>query len=502
VVRNNDDESLQGVTLSMSCDPPVLASRPWKFDRIAPNGEIRVRDRAVSLDGGLLARLNEAMRATFTFILSQTLETGAPALGEVAQDIVALARNEWGGASSMPELLAAFVMPNNPASAIILRDAAELLRKAGKDGKLDGYQIKSRSRVWEVAAAIWAAVCAKRLVYCEPPASFERSGQKIRTPSDVLNQGLATCLDSAVLFCGALEQAGLHPILVLVEGHVMAGMWLQPTQFASWTTEDAVDVRKHVALQELVLFETTLSTSEVPVSFSRAIQDANGRIAENKEAQLVYALDIRQARGRLITPLAIELAPTLSGPIDRTEIVIALEQSPDLPPFDLGLDDGPAPDSPETRVDHWKRKLLDLTKRNRLLNLKPSKTAIRMVCPDPAALEDLLAAGTRIAIVPVPVLPGAEGGRESEAFRAQNGIEFKRPFAEEALSRNELAAASEQKQPEAGLIELYRSVAASIALLIAQSLKDPMGRMALLLVKAAVTFQHRINPCQMGTPRL
>lgn len=456
VVRNIGDEILEGLTLSMVCDPPVLAPRNWKFDRLAPKGEIRVRDRNVALDGGLLSRLNEAMRTQVTFTLSHSSGTEANVLDVVSHEVMALARNEWGGASSMQEILAAFVMPNDPAVAIILRDAADILRSAGKEGKLDGYQSKSRSRVWEIASAIWSAVCTKRLVYCEPPASFERSGQKVRTPSDVLNQGLATCLDSALLFAAAFEQAGLYPVLVMVEGHAMAGVWLQPTQFASLTTEDPIDVRKPVAMKELVLFETTLATADVHVPFDRAIQNAENRIAEEREAQFVYALDIRQARGRYIKPLAIELEVNPADPEATGGQMLGLQAAPELPPFDLGLDDGPLPDSPETRIDHWKRKLLDLTKRNRLLNLKPSKTAIRMVCPDPAALEDLLAAGTKVSIVPVPTLPGMEGGRDAELFRIQNGVEFERAFAAEALTRKELAASADARQLEAGLIELYR----------------------------------------------
>src|SRR3546814_6012518 len=73
-----------------------------------------------------------------------------------------------------------------------------------------------------------------------------------------------------------------------------------------------------------------------------------------------------------------------------------MEEAPDLPGFDLGIETNEKPDTPEGRLDHWKRKLLDLTKRNRLLNLKPSKTAIPLICPDPAALEDKLAEGKKI----------------------------------------------------------------------------------------------------------
>src|SRR3546814_13913319 len=76
-----------------------------------------------------------------------------------------------------------------------------------------GYQSKSRQRVWQLASAIWTVISSRRLVYAEPPASFELQGQKIRTPSEALEGGLATCLDSALLFAAALEQTGLNPIL-------------------------------------------------------------------------------------------------------------------------------------------------------------------------------------------------------------------------------------------------------------------------------------------------
>src|SRR3546814_15184032 len=87
---------------------------------------------------------------------------------------------------------------------------------------------KSRKRVWEIAAAVWSAVAQRRLTYAEPPASFERNGQKIRTPGEVLDNGIATCLDSAVLFASALEQIGLRPLIAFPEGHPICGPWLQP----------------------------------------------------------------------------------------------------------------------------------------------------------------------------------------------------------------------------------------------------------------------------------
>lgn len=56
--------------------------------------------------------------------------------------------------------------------------------------------------------------------------------------------------------------------------------------------------------------------------------------------------------------------------------------------------------TPAERLERWKRSLLDLSKRNRLLNLKTSASALPIFCPDIAALEDMIAQGARIAMIP------------------------------------------------------------------------------------------------------
>src|SRR3546814_2748006 len=139
----------------------------------------------------------------------------------------------------------------------------------------------------------WSSdVCSSDL----PPASFERNGQKIRTPGEVLDNGIATCLDSAVLFASALEQIGLRPLIAFTEGHAICGLWLQPQTLPSLITDDPAELRKHIDLKELLLFETTLVTHEPPKKFSKAIETANGEIAEAVEDKFVYALDIARAR--------------------------------------------------------------------------------------------------------------------------------------------------------------------------------------------------------------
>ncbi|MBV1952668.1 MAG: DUF3320 domain-containing protein [Cycloclasticus sp.] len=454
-IINTTADLLEDLELSISCDPPLIESKVWKIDRLHPDGEVRIKSRSISLAGGMLSKLTERMKAQVTLELKQ----GDKALTSEQFDLIGLAKNEWGGAAHMPELLSAFIMPNDPAVSKILKEAGEVLRSGGHRPSLDGYQSRERQRVWQIAAAIWSSISAMRMVYAEPPSSFEKEGQKVRTPSEMMENGLATCLDTTLLFASALEQAGLYPVIAFTKGHAFCGVWLQPQHLPSLTIDDPTDLRKYIALKELVLFETTLVTNEPAVAFSKAIAEANRQISEEQESSFVYAIDVKRARSHGISPLASvieKVARNADSTETTTQVNLGIEEAPVLPPFDFGIDDTPQPDTPETRLDHWKRKLLDLTKRNRLLNLKPSKAAIKLHCSDPAVLEDKLAAGKKIIVIPMEKLSGQKGERDNELFAERTGEDFKKSFIESALERDEIVSDLEQKDLDAGMVQLYR----------------------------------------------
>ncbi len=462
-VVNTGDAAVQDLTVEIEADPPVLAAKRWRIDRIAAGGTAIPADRDVALNGAFLLDLTEAVSARVLLRVRVGGPDGA-VLAERGFPIEALARNEWGGGNAMPELLAAFILPNDPAVSRVLKAASDVLHRAGRPDALDGYQSGSRTRVHELASAIWSAVAGLRLTYAVPPASFEREGQKVRTPSAVLEEGLATCLDTALLFAACLEQAGLYPVVVLTKGHACTGVWLQPQEFASLLTEEAAALRKRIALQELVVFETTLATSRNAPGFSQAIAEAKRQIAEEREADFVLALDVRRARMQRLRPLAMAAAADSRNPAEGAAIESAgeaLEAAPALPDFDVAETDTP-PATPEGRLERWQRKLLDLTVRNRLLNVKPGATAIRLHCPDPGRLEDQLADGRAFKIVPAPGLEGS-AGRDLGLHHARTGDHLDETYAQDALDRGELLAELEASKLDAQLVELYRKARADLA---------------------------------------
>ncbi|AKJ30832.1 DNA helicase related protein [Caldimonas brevitalea] len=463
-VVNNGDEPLTEVDLCMSSQPPFLKPCTWRIESIAPGQRYRIVELDLGLDGVLLSRLIEAERAIVSFSLQKRRE-GRTELARREVEVELLPRNQWGGLAGLPDMVAAFVQPNDPAVGRVLKQAAEVLRKADRHTDIDGYRGGAR-RAWELASAIWSAVGALHLDYALPPASFEHKGQKVRDPSQIAEAGLATCLDLALLFCAALEQAGLHPVLVFTEGHALAGLWLQAEEFNTSVVDDVTALRKRVKLKELVLFETTLVTQRPLPPFSYAIERGAQQVGEERAPTFELAVDIRRARLQRIKPLATARAE----PPPAAPGLVALPPPEEEPPFEAApelLDDRIAsdadlPEGPEDRLGRWQRKLLDLSLRNNLLSFKMSQKALKLEAPDPGRFEDLLATGQAVKLLPRPELMDGQDPRDPALHESRERENLRRQHALDALQRSEVFVGLPKDDLEARLVELYRAARASL----------------------------------------
>ncbi|WP_137889156.1 DUF3320 domain-containing protein [Pseudomonas sp. 2FE] len=447
-IINGSEAEHNDLALELVANPPFMEAKTWRIDRLNKGASLHITERDLKLNAGYLADLTESLMGEITLRLVCKEET----LAACSYPVELLAKNEWGGAASMPELVAAFAMPNDPAVDRVLKAASDVLRRAGKKDSIDGYSEQSRTRSWELASALWSAVCNLNLSYALPPASFETQGQKIRTPGAILDGGVGTCLDTALLFVAALEQAGLNSLLLITKGHAFVGVWLQPQEFSQLITDEASAVRKRIDLKELLVFETTLATKAPAPSFSQAIATAQRQV---NDEDFLMAVDIHRARMQRIRPLALSTSQQLADSQATQEtpsVNEALEEAPILPSFDVEI--LPESDSPAGKLTLWQRKLLDLTTRNRLLHLPDSAKGVRLICPEPAELEDLLADGKRIRIVAMPDLEA--GGRDAALYEQQNSENLREEYARTALGRGEVLATLEKTKLEAALIDLYR----------------------------------------------
>lgn len=456
-IINDLDSPLEQVELCICSAPPFLRSNTWRIDSVGSGQHYRLEDLDVALDSGLLGRLSEAEAAEVSIVLS----SGGQELVRETTRVDLLGRDQWGGIGQLPELIAAFVQPNDPAIERLLKQAAEILRRHGRSPALDGYTGGSR-RAGELTAAIWAAVGSLGLDYALPPASFERTGQKIRGPSRIIESGLATCLDITLLVCSALEQCGLNPLVVLGKGHAFAGVWLKAEEFSNAVVDDVTALRKRITLQELLLLETTLLTQQPCPRFSLGVRRGAGQISEAHPDGFELAVDVRRARLQRILPLASAEAPAPIAPPEttgRTEPVF--EPPPELPDEEIAETTAEGPPGPANRLDHWQRKLLDLSLRNGLLNFRAARKAILLDAPDPGCLEDLLADGESVKLLRRPHLMGGSDPRSQAIHESRTHEDLRRTHALDALKRREVFVGLGEDELATRLVDLYRSARAA-----------------------------------------
>ena len=453
VLENRSDTRFRDLELIVTCSPAFAKGVRLRFDELAPGESRSLAPIDMQPEHAYLVSLDEAEMAS----LMGKASCSGELLAEAQQSIEVLAYDQWAGTRSLPELLAAFSMPNTPAVDRILGKASELLRHSDKKVSLDGYQSKNRENVWKQISAIYSVLLSESLQYANPPASFENDGQKIRTPERIFDGRVGTCLDLAMLFASCFEQAGLHPVVLFKEGHAWVGSWLIEASFPTPIVDDVQSIRKRVQSGEFLTFEATaIATAAFPsLRWARAKADEYLR----EEGSFQYAVDVQQARALHIRALPSRAVMEVRASDSVHEINPCIEDMPDLPPLDPAL--LPAVEvgsgSPEARLIRWKGKLLDLTLRNRLLNFKATNSNVKLVCPDFAVLEERLTGGTEFTLKVAPDLMGGQDGREAAVFRDRTGERPLDVFAREALARNELTVESSDGKWEERLLDIFRA---------------------------------------------
>jgi len=453
-LTNRSSRTFENVEVHIRCNPAFAQGVRLRFDALVPGEIRRIAPLDLTPDHAYLAELQESQRAT----IDVTALAAGHEVGRASRPVSVLAYDQWAGTRALPELLAAFSMPNNPAVDALIGKAARLLRGQHSDLTMNGYQSKSRDVVWKQVSAIYSTLAAETLHYAEPPASFGVDGQKIRTPDRILDARVATCLDLAMLFSSCLEQAGLRPVILMKEGHAWVGVWLHSACFADPLTDDVQAVRKRVDSGEFLAFEATGIAQHPNFRPSLRLALEQGAAHLREEGSFRYAIDVHRARELQIKPLPSRAVGMAPAGADATEAPAAIEPTPALPPLDpefvISLE--PADDTPEGRLAKWKSRLLDLTLRNRLLNFKNTKSTLPLVVPDLGRLEDAIADGSEFRVRPLPAaLMEGSDPRVAQVHVDRGGRAPLDDMALEALANRELIARVPQEALDANLLAIF-----------------------------------------------
>ncbi|GAB3354942.1 hypothetical protein GCM10027566_16760 [Arachidicoccus ginsenosidivorans] len=372
-------------------------------------------------------------------------------------DIDLLAYDQWLGKSILPEMLSAFVMPNLPELVPILKSTASILGKWTDSSALNDYQSQNPDRVKKQMAALYAVIKEKKNTYCSVPASFGGAGQRVRLVDTVLATGMGNCLEMSLLYASCLEAIGLHPILVLIKGHAFVGAWLVDDTFPDAVNDDPSLLTKRTAsgINEMLLIEATAMNEGQSPSFDDAIQLAVNHFADLSAFE--YFIDVHRSRFSGIRPMP--LRRKIGEEWQMIDHENSVDEKPEI--------SNPAALEQSIKLNHvkeinfgkqqlWERKLLDLSLRNNLLNLRISKTSLQFIPVPPNELEDAMAGGDEFQILARP-RDWDNPLRNAGVYQSLNSQDPMLQLVRQELKQKRLRVYVSEEDLYAGLTGLYRS---------------------------------------------
>lgn len=396
-IENTLPTPLEHVDLTITAAPEFALPLTRHIDYLPAEEKILLSNPDLILNGEYLAGLTERVTGSLHIQLKQ----GQDVLFSDHAQIGVLAFDTWHGLGMYPELLTAFITPNHPDLARLIVRATQFLGEWTGDTSMDSYQSRDPNRVLAQAAAIFAAIKEEGITYAVAPASFERVGQRVRLVDMVLQQKLGTCLDLTLLYAACLEAVGLHPLLIATVGHIFTGVWLEEKMFPECVQDDCALITKRLAsgVNEIAVVETTCVTTGRDSSFDHARSVGEQNLSTQK---VEYIIDVHRARMSYILPLP-QRVPTASGwKISHPE---PLQKENQAAPRKLDETIHVSTEVQEAALPkkaQWERKLLDLGLRNALINLRITKTQLPILTSSLDALEDALADGSDLTILPRP----------------------------------------------------------------------------------------------------
>lgn len=435
------------VDLAVSLTLENGEAEPWtsRITRLDPGATFTLRPEEFRLVGSTLAKRTEAERTTIRCDVA--CQRGSE---RRSFPIDILPFDHWPGIAHIPELTAAFVTPNHPVVAELLKTAREALRGLSTSDAIDGYQSASRQRASQIAEACFHAVAAQGIGYINPPASFELTGQRVRLVDRIAREKFGTCLDLTLMLASLWEQCGLYPLVLLLEGHAIPAVWTHEAHLPEAVIDDPARIRNLIELGEVIAVESTLVTQD-GASYSAAVGAARKRIQSPGASFL--AVDIRSARKRSIRPLPLRGDGGEGVDLSEISAVDAAEAESELDQIALAeraearnqsADGGgtAAEEAPADRILKWQRRLLDLSLQNRLVNFRWTKRSLGLSVNSLADLENMLFDGDRLRI-----LPQAD---TSDAFLKSE------------LASRQLRSTESPTESQARLLNMFRIAKASI----------------------------------------
>lgn len=361
--------------------------------------------------------------------------------------------NFFSGENYSFETISTFINPNDDyIKDVIYRANKESLKLKGS--KFLGYQNNDINELKKEIEIVYLDVLKNKFKESELPFNYFKDGTYVKFPKEIIKTKEANTLDLSLFFAGIFEYLSLNSILVFLNNKVLVGVWANSETFAS-TISDNNSVLINYSLEgekRIFLFDpSSIFNSETFLKSNiKALEEIK------KDNSFFLMLDLRMCRLNAFKPI-------LFNKKDLEEEYEIDLKSLSLP--DIDIEDAreiiKEEDSKKDRFSIWKKKLLDLSLSNRLINMKIGVMSYQLLSPDIYKVSDLLSfSDTRIDLLSLKSLKAPSSF--SKELIDVKGEEIYRQVGEENLLQKRIQLFLSEKEYQTCLTNLYRKTKSDI----------------------------------------
>lgn len=452
-IDNDTDKDYGSLILKFESSSDILSVDDLYLGPIAKRSRYLVKEKlSVHLDEARLLSLKEETRVS---LLVKVVANGNTELSSVSRSIHLFPSNMFPfDPFNDAKLLSEFIIPKD-----------ESLKCFDKEEDAPVYEGKEKS---DVIARLSDALALLRMESLFLRSSCNRKSMylDIQSPSDTLMKKGGDELDIALLFLSLLSRAGFHPILVLLQNHILVGTFL--TDYDSF--HDGKETRPSFVYSLCVGEDKSLILLD-----AQDLIDDDASLGKSAEKAGEY---LRAYRNEFIALDIHSLQASCFHPISEDDIALLSQEEQDrlLSYQKEEIKDG----EQEDRFSTWEKKLLDLSPANRLVSFTFSENALNHA----------------------PVYPGDISLLHQFLKRSNGSIEAMTNITSKEVDGKKVRLTDEEIKENAdskftnGIVTLFTN-ASTIKQLVRKDLtsKEETGSPTLYLALGTITgFNPGINP--------
>lgn len=391
-VSNDSNDVWENLILRIEGED--IEASETSIEKLPPNEKLRLSQIAISPRAEVLLNIEEKRVTTFSLSIWQ----GEQKVYEQSYDLTLLPFQYNLGLEVLPEQMATFVQPQHPIIKSLTEKGLSYLDQNSETTMWDSYATQDPNSVRRQIAALLEVLRTEHISYEDTPIGSEPL--YVRSIEQIWQEKKANSLELTNLLATCLEAVGLHSLLIFVGERAMVGVWLQDENYLHTVGDDVSFLKKGVnhGVEDLLLIDPIALTLPEETAFDTAVQQALSML--QREDLFHFFVDVFRCRLSHIRPLPMRERTADGWQITTTEDEeLIFSQAQRTNRYELKTD---SPVAQLTKQMIWERKLLDISLRNNLINVKPGRRVIPLVSFAIDKWEDALHAGEAFQILPNP----------------------------------------------------------------------------------------------------